>query len=811
MAIKVLVFESDPAFAEALREGLRRYGCEVSVVDDANAGLQAASQDKPDLILLAIELPRMNGFSVCNKLKRDPALKDVPLIIMSSDSTEETFEQHRRLRTRAEEYVHKPVSFDDLLVRIEVYASLGTPGGAVAAPIPSDAEPMSEEAIVLDDDIEIEDAEVVEDAEETATETSSRDSIVDADVEDFADQAFDALMGEPEIAPASIAPAPEAAQEPAEAISAMDEATDEIIMDDVEIAPEEAPAESMQLDDLDSTVDIEADDELEVGEVQPAVAAEPPTPPAELPPPPPAPAAGPPPRLASMRPSSLPPRAAERGDVGKYREELEKSRNRVKEIEEELRRTKDRADELEDASKRGSAKDMEVQRMQRELDEVKAKLASSGKSAGSAREFLDLREQLNKKDKEILDFKDQLSHKDKELIGLRDGAIGIEREKADLSDKIGEFDRQVAELLRSNEALKGDKEQAVKRAEDFKRKAEKTKVDLDARVTELSDIGISHQTALAELDEREATLVADHQQALQEAVRQHEQALVAAEAAALAKLETARQEAREAAEAEHERAVLALKEEAQRQTAGAVSAREAELKKELDSKLAALHRANEDALGKLRAEHEQSLADAAAEADKRLAEREAELVADSEQAQAKEAADHSAALLTLIEQKQASETTRDAHLAAVEAQLAERTSERDTARGSLEESLGRVRELEASLADRTNERDSSALTLQQRDAQVAQLEAELAERTSQRDQQKQNVEERDSKIVQFEAALAAAAADAAETKSRLDAAGMKLARASTKWNEDRVSLERAKDALAAALGQIEEAEGRPFE
>ena len=45
----------------------------------------------------------MNGFSVCNKLKRDPALKDVPLIIMSSESTEETFEQHRRLRTRAEE------------------------------------------------------------------------------------------------------------------------------------------------------------------------------------------------------------------------------------------------------------------------------------------------------------------------------------------------------------------------------------------------------------------------------------------------------------------------------------------------------------------------------------------------------------------------------------------------------------------------------------------------------------------------------------------------------------------------------------
>ena len=103
MPIKILVFESDANFAEQLKSGFAALGCQTTVVDDANFGLQAASRERPDLILLAIELPRMNGFSVCNKLKRDAALKDVPLIIMSSDSTEETFEQHRRLRTRAED------------------------------------------------------------------------------------------------------------------------------------------------------------------------------------------------------------------------------------------------------------------------------------------------------------------------------------------------------------------------------------------------------------------------------------------------------------------------------------------------------------------------------------------------------------------------------------------------------------------------------------------------------------------------------------------------------------------------------------
>ena len=121
---KVLVFESDSSFAGELRVELGRLGCTVQVVDDGNVGLQVATADRPDLILLSIELPRMNGFSVCNKLKKDPQLKDVPLVIMSSESSEETFEQHRKLRTRAEDYVHKPIAFGELLEHIRVFVQL---------------------------------------------------------------------------------------------------------------------------------------------------------------------------------------------------------------------------------------------------------------------------------------------------------------------------------------------------------------------------------------------------------------------------------------------------------------------------------------------------------------------------------------------------------------------------------------------------------------------------------------------------------------------------------------------------------------
>jgi DNA-binding response OmpR family regulator len=143
MATKVLVFESDAAFAVELRNEFGKLGCSTTVVEDGNAGLQQAAAEKPDLILLSIELPRMNGFSVCNKLKKDPNLKDVPLIIMSSESSDETFEQHKKLRTRAEDYVHKPIAFGELLLHVQGFVPLA---GAANPMAPSSSTTRSKSA-----------------------------------------------------------------------------------------------------------------------------------------------------------------------------------------------------------------------------------------------------------------------------------------------------------------------------------------------------------------------------------------------------------------------------------------------------------------------------------------------------------------------------------------------------------------------------------------------------------------------------------------------------------------------------------------
>src|SRR5688572_7188102 len=126
MAARILFFESDAKFAKAVRERLTARGATVDVVEDGNAGLERASAQRPDLILLTIELPQMNGFLVCKKLKKSGDTANIPVVILSSEATEEIFEQHRKLRTRAEDYVRKPIDPGALIDRISGLVTLSS-------------------------------------------------------------------------------------------------------------------------------------------------------------------------------------------------------------------------------------------------------------------------------------------------------------------------------------------------------------------------------------------------------------------------------------------------------------------------------------------------------------------------------------------------------------------------------------------------------------------------------------------------------------------------------------------------------------
>ena len=124
---RILVVESEYAFAEQIRSALEHFNCLVEIAREGSEGLKKAKSEPPDLILLCVELPNMSGYSICNKLKKNHELKNIPLIIMSADATTDIFEQHKKLKTRAEEYLLKPFRMQELLEKVGELIELPPP------------------------------------------------------------------------------------------------------------------------------------------------------------------------------------------------------------------------------------------------------------------------------------------------------------------------------------------------------------------------------------------------------------------------------------------------------------------------------------------------------------------------------------------------------------------------------------------------------------------------------------------------------------------------------------------------------------
>lgn len=104
----VLIIDADEEFSARLKSTLEAHGAEVQTTGDGRAGLDMARLNIPKAIVVCVELPRMSGYSICAKLKKDPVLKTVTLVITSAEATQETFEHHKKLKNRAEEYLRKP-------------------------------------------------------------------------------------------------------------------------------------------------------------------------------------------------------------------------------------------------------------------------------------------------------------------------------------------------------------------------------------------------------------------------------------------------------------------------------------------------------------------------------------------------------------------------------------------------------------------------------------------------------------------------------------------------------------------------------
>lgn len=110
---QIVVVESDPVLSERLGAVLQAYGFEILTLTDGE-GLLLNQSLKPSLIVLCID-PKRLGWAVANRTKKSVQYLDVPLIITSAECSDRDFDEHKKLRTGAEGYLHKPYSTERLL------------------------------------------------------------------------------------------------------------------------------------------------------------------------------------------------------------------------------------------------------------------------------------------------------------------------------------------------------------------------------------------------------------------------------------------------------------------------------------------------------------------------------------------------------------------------------------------------------------------------------------------------------------------------------------------------------------------------
>ena len=120
---RVLAVEDEHDIAGLIKHTLERGGdIEVQVVESGDAALKAAAENTPDLILLDLNLPVLNGLELCRLLRSRPATKAVPIIMLTARTTES--DRVIGLDTGADDYVSKPFSLRELSARVRAVPAL---------------------------------------------------------------------------------------------------------------------------------------------------------------------------------------------------------------------------------------------------------------------------------------------------------------------------------------------------------------------------------------------------------------------------------------------------------------------------------------------------------------------------------------------------------------------------------------------------------------------------------------------------------------------------------------------------------------
>ena len=113
MAQRILIAEDEPSIVVSLEFLLRGAGSEVTIARDGEEALEAAHRLKPDLMVLDVMLPAVNGFEVCRRVRQVPALQHIPILILTARGLES--EITKGLALGATAYMTKPFATKELI------------------------------------------------------------------------------------------------------------------------------------------------------------------------------------------------------------------------------------------------------------------------------------------------------------------------------------------------------------------------------------------------------------------------------------------------------------------------------------------------------------------------------------------------------------------------------------------------------------------------------------------------------------------------------------------------------------------------
>jgi len=119
---KILIVDDSRLIAHVAKTMLTKRGHEVILAQDGKAGLEAAKSEQPDIILLDLIMPIMDGYEVCEHLKEDDSTKEIPIIMVTSKA--ETADKVKGLEMGALDYVAKPFDEGELIARVNIHLRL---------------------------------------------------------------------------------------------------------------------------------------------------------------------------------------------------------------------------------------------------------------------------------------------------------------------------------------------------------------------------------------------------------------------------------------------------------------------------------------------------------------------------------------------------------------------------------------------------------------------------------------------------------------------------------------------------------------